>query len=176
MIKYSMNKNLESSITDNKPSSLDVSLNEAVFDFRKEYILAIAKQTAKFNIYSISRALNYDRSELSKLINETSVKPEIDKLQKEYNPGDWFSKKVTSEISSPLTQEVIIESISENNFDIKKATVRFKKKYITQKVNQHGVKKTAEILCVNERTIRNHFLENYNINNISITNISTLIN
>jgi hypothetical protein len=148
--------NLENSVLDTNKSNIELSLSDAVYEFRKEYIVAVAQQTAKFDIYAMSRTLNYDRSELSKFVNETAVKPQLTQIRETYNPSEWYTKSPTVEITDPIIREVIVESISENDYDIKKATSRFKRKYVNKTASQHGIKKAAEILEVNERTIRNY--------------------
>ncbi len=171
MLRKISNETLETSVIKSDLSSLDLSLVNATYEFRKEYILAIAKQTAKFDIYAISRELKYDRSELSKFVNESAVKPQLNEVQKTYNPNDWYSKN-HSQTTNPITREVIAEAISDNNFDIKKATTRFKKRYVSHKVKQYGIKKAAELLLVSERTIRNHLVENI----FSSENIAAFVN
>jgi hypothetical protein len=167
---------LEASVLDKNIKSLDLTLKDAVCEFRKDYILSVAQQTATFDIYSMSRTLNYDRSELSKFVNETDVKPQIKQLQETYNPNDWYTKNSKAKSGNAIIQEIISESIAENNFDIKKATTKFKKKYITQKVQQYGIDKAAKLLNVDERTIRNHLFDNYKIVHISPADLTTMVN
>jgi len=161
-----MKTNLEGSVIEKNSSILEQSLTDAITDFRKEYILATAQNTQKFDIYSMSRKLNYDRSELSKFVNEKNVKPKILQMQKNYSPKDYF--QTNKEYSNPITKEVVSESISTNNFDIKLATNRFKKKYITYVVKEYGFEKASELLDVSSRTLKNHFSNN--------TDLSAMVN
>jgi hypothetical protein len=163
----------------NGPTYNPMKMDEAVGYFRKEYLGTAAEHigkvndsTGKFNVYDLAGKdkFDYDRGELSGLIEKYDVKPT--------GGADGETKAaedIASKISDPIVRRVFRESVATNDYSLSSATKRFKDIYVNSIVREIvkelaeklpgysldeyerlGVRKAADVLDVHWKTVRNN--------------------
>ncbi len=139
------------------------SLGEATGYFRSAYIAKTAEYTGKTNISDLanSRVLDFDRSELSRIVNDYGIKDYLLTLQESRDgAGEKYERDVAASIFDPIVRRVFREAISGGYFGLKEATDRFKDIYVNNLAEDMGISGASAVLGVSERTVRNR-MESY---------------
>lgn len=134
------------------PTEKPVSLDEATDYFRENYIPEVARLTGKSTISQLRKpsALDYDRSELSRIVGEYGLRPVLDELKERPRPEDDIPYEL-----DPIAKRVMREAIHQDYFGLTEMTERFKDIYVNNLARYFGVPAAAAMLGVSEKTVGN---------------------
>lgn len=154
---------LSPEIEEHLPTYNPMSLDEATGYFRGCYIAKMAEYSGKTSISDLAnKVLDYDRSELSRLVSSYGLKDYLDGLKEELPDKPRYERDIASTIFDPIVRRVFREAISEGYFGLKDATDRFKDIYVNNVAEDMGIRYASDVLDVSEKTIRNR-IESYRL-------------
>lgn len=179
MPKYKSNSKEEGNVEDAK-------LKDAVAEFRVKYIDMVAGHTLKKSIKDLSRVLDHDRSELSRIVNSAENKGmdlEFRKDEKYTTLEESITRGITDYKGDSKIKEIFERSINEGlNFNLKTSTDRFKNIHIKRVVdssfsfleenygldfaNKYAIKHASKKLGINERTVKDRLTKFDKVNSI----------